>query len=236
MLEPENNSNSYIHCKLKENILFAGISDEQLSILESQKECRNYKKGELLFKIGSHPSGLFYILSGKIKIYTIGYDGKQQIIQFAKKGQNLGFRTMLSGEIFRVSAEILEDAQICFLPKKYFLAAVDQLPKLNQNVIKKLSGEINEMTINLTQLAQKPVKERLAASLLILEDFFKDDEGETATINLSRENLANFIGTATETIIRLLILLRKKGYIAIKGRKITIIAKKELQILAKIDT
>ncbi|MEE9361840.1 MAG: Crp/Fnr family transcriptional regulator [Cellulophaga sp.] len=234
MVTKESDFNTNMDSLFKSNPLFAGISDQNLALLESQKKCSTFTKGSFLFKIGTQPSGLFYILSGKIKIYAIGSDGKQQIIQLAKKGQNLGFRTMLSGEKFRVSAEVLEDAQICFIPKIHFLAAMNQIPKLNQNVLKKLSGEINEMAKNLTQLAQKPVKERLAATLIILEDFFKEeDEDETISINLTREDLANFIGTATETVIRLLITLKKEGYIAIEGRIITIISKKELQILAK---
>lgn len=232
----ENNTPSCGGCSIKHNSLFAGLSAENLAFIETSKTCSVCPKGAILFKIGSRPSGVFCILKGKVKVYTLGIDGKQQIIQLAKEGENLGFRTMISGETFKVTAETLEDSQICFIPKSHFLLAMEQIPELNQNVLKKLSVELNAMTKNLTNLAQKPVKQRLAATLIILEDLYRDsDSFERVTINLTREDLANFVGTATETIIRLLNALKKEKLIAIEGRKISIANHQQLSKLAKIE-
>ena len=134
---------------------------------------------------------------------------------------------MLSGESYKLSASTLEDSNICFVSKDDFLNMMDTLPGLRNSLIQELSKELGERAIFITNLAQKTVRERLAYSLMILADIYGDEP-----INLSREDLANFVGTATETLIRLLKELKEEGLIDTQTRKIFITKKEELIQLA----
>lgn len=164
---------------------------------------------------------------GKVKIFTRGDEGKEQIIHIAKEGEIIGFRAMFSGEPYKVSASTLEESNICFIGKEDFLNMIDENPSLRNGIIKELSKELGDRAIFITNLAQKSVRERLAFALLILGDIYGKEQ-----INLTREDMANFVGTATETLIRLLKDLKDDGMIEIHTRKLEIINKEKLIQLA----
>lgn len=126
-----------------------------------------------------------------------------------------------------VSAETLEDCNICFIAKEDFLNMVDSNPVLRNNIMQALSQEINSRTKLLTNMSQKSVRERLAFSLVYLDKIY---DGEP--VNLSREDLANFIGTATETLIRLLKEFKEDGLIEIKTRKLILLNREEILHIA----
>jgi CRP/FNR family transcriptional regulator, polysaccharide utilization system transcription regulator len=134
---------------------------------------------------------------------------------------------MLSGEPYKLSASALEDANICFVSKDDFLNMLDTNTGLRNAVLKELSKELGERAIFITNLAQKSVRERLAYSLLLLGDIYGEDP-----INLTREDLANFVGTATETLIRLLKDFKEEALIDVQTRKVFITNKEALLQLA----
>jgi CRP/FNR family transcriptional regulator len=206
------------NCGAKKNSLFADCNSEQTTDLNSNKSCSYYKKNQGLFLEGSIPRGIYCINKGKVKVFTLGDEGKEQIIQIAGEGEVLGFRSIFSGEPYKVSATTLEDANICFIHRENFLNMIDTNSALRNSLLKELSKELGEQAEFITNMAQKSVRERLAFVLLILKDVYKDDP-----INLSREDLANFVGTATETLIRLLKEFKEDGYIEIATRKLTIL-------------
>jgi len=141
--------------------------------------------------------------------------------------RKFGFRAMFSGEPYKVSASTLEESNICFIGKEDFLNMIDENPSLRNGIIKELSKELGDRAIFITNLAQKSVRERLAFALLILSDIYGKEQ-----INLTREDMANFVGTATETLIRLLKDLKDDGMIEIHTRKLEIINKEKLIQLA----
>jgi CRP/FNR family transcriptional regulator len=157
----------------------------------------------------------------------LGDEGKEQIIQIAGEGEVLGFRSIFSGEPYKVSATTLEDSNICFIHRENFLNMIDTNSALRNALLKELSKELGEQAEFITNMAQKSVRERLAFVLLILKDVYKEEP-----INLSREDLANFVGTATETLIRLLKEFKEDGYIDIATRKLTILNSQSLIKLA----
>jgi len=164
---------------------------------------------------------------GKVKVYAIGNEGKEQIVHVAKEGEIVGFRSMLSGDSYKLSATVLEDSNICFISSVDFLNMLDHNTGLRNAVIRELSKELGERAVFITNLAQKTVRERLAYILVILEDVYGDEP-----INLSREDLANFVGTATETLIRLVKDFKEEGFIETDVRKIRVLNHDELMKVA----
>jgi len=207
--------------------IFSNLSAEQLQELEQRNSSVDYAKNSTVFTEGSYPKGVFYISSGKVKIYAIGNEGKAQIIHIAKAGEVIGFRAMFSEESYKVSASTLEEAKIDFIDRAEFMKMMDDNTALRNSVIRELAKELGDKALFITNLAQKSVRERLAYSLLMLEEVYLNEP-----INLSREDLANFVGTATETLIRLLKEFREEGLIHIQTRKLTILDRAKLNKLA----
>jgi len=215
------------NCGARKDSLFCSMSGEDLEKVDSTKSCSYFKKDQPLFLEGSLPRGVYCINEGKVKIYSRGEDGKEQIIHVATKGEIVGFRAMFSGEAYNVAANTLEESNICFIGKGDFLNLVDTNVNLRNGILRELSKELADRASFIKNMAQKSVRERLASALLILNDIYADE-----FINLSREDLANFVGTATETLIRLLKDFKEDGYVQTHVRKIEVLDKDGLLRLA----
>lgn len=227
MLDKSHKNVTCSGCLVRKNSLFSSFGEGEIDHLDAHKFCSFYKKNQPLFIDGSFPRGVFCLNHGKVKVFARGDEGKEQIIHIAKAGEVIGFRSMFSGEPYTMSAETLEESNICFISKDDFLNMIDTNPTLRNGVMKELSKDLSERALALTNMAQKSVRERLAFSLVILDDIYEGEE-----INLSREDLANFVGTATETLIRLLKEFKEDGMIEIHVRKLAIIDKIGLRKVA----
>lgn len=227
MLDKSHKHVSCATCGARKSSLFGNFCDHEVSLVDESKSCSYYKKSQPLFIEGSFPRGVFCLNQGKVKVFTRGDEGKEQIIHVAKEGEIIGFRAMFSGEPYKVSATTLEECNICFIGKDDFLNMIDTNPTLRNGIMKELSKELGDRAIFITNMAQKSVRERLAFALLILGDIYGDEQ-----INLTREDMANFVGTATETLIRLLKDFKDEGMIEIHTRKLEIIDKDKLMDLS----
>lgn len=210
-------------CDARKGSLFASFCEVELQSLENEKTCSFYKKNQPIFLEGSIPRGVFCINQGKVKVFIRGSEGKEQIIHIAKEGEIVGFRAMFSGEPYKVSASTLEECNICFIQKEDFLNRIESNATFRNSIMRELSKELGDRAVFITNMAQKSVRGRLAFALLILSDVYGEEE-----INLSREDLANFVGTATETLIRLLKDFKEEGLIEIHTRKLKIVDRKNL--------
>lgn len=223
-------SHKYVTCQnclSRKDSLFGSFCGDDLGHLEHFKSCSYFKKNQPLFIEGSLPRGVFCLNQGKVKIFTRGEEGKEQIIHVAKAGEIVGFRSMFSGEPYKVSATTLEECNICFIGKADFLSLVDTNVTLRNGILRELSKELSDRATFITNMAQKSVRERLAFALLLLHDIYKDEE-----INMTREDLANFVGTATETLIRLLKDFKEEELIQTHTRKIEILDREGLLMVA----
>lgn len=223
MLDKSHKHVSCETCKVRSLSLFHSFCDHEVESLDDDKTCSFYKKNQPLFVEGSYARGVYCINDGKVKVFSIGENGKEQIIHIAKEGDVVGFKSMFSEEPYSLSATTLEESNICFIKKEDFLSYLNLKPELLQSVLKELSKELGERAQFIKNMAQKSVRERLAMILLILDDIYKDQP-----INLTRDDLANYVGTATETIIRLLKDFKEENLIDIHVRKIEIINRKQL--------
>jgi CRP-like cAMP-binding protein len=223
MLDKSHKHVSCATCGARKSSLFGSFFDHEVSSADTVKACSYYKKNQPLFIEGSFPRGVYCLNQGKVKVFARGDEGKEQIIHIAKEGDIIGFRAMFSGDPYRVSASTLEECNICFIAKEEFLDMIDKNTSLRNGIIKELSKELGDQALFITNMAQKSVRERLAFAMLLLGDIYGDEP-----INLTREDMANFVGTATETLIRLLKDFKEEGVIEIHTRKLEIVDKERL--------
>ena len=191
-----------------------------------------FKKGKLIFYEDGIPTGIFLIKTGKAKIYKTGVYGKDQIFYIYKRGDLFGYHALLANEKYEDSCEALEDCEILFINKKDFEHLLDRIKNLKLLFIQNMSHEFGILVNTITILAQKSLRERLALYLLILNERYYNTKAGKAEINLSREDLANIIGTARESLGRLLKEFRDDKLITINKRTIEIIDFDKLTNLA----
>ncbi len=221
-------------CAQHPDSAFHGLNREGLEEISQLKTCVSFKKGQVLMHEGARPQGVYCLHRGKVKLFTLGTEGKEQIIRFVTKGDLIGYRSILSDEPISASAEALEDTFACYIPKSSFFKVIEDNPKFSLNLLKLSCHELGEAGKMITSLAQKNVKERLAEILLILNTTFGVDEEGYIDINLTREEIANMVGTATESVIRLISELRKEGYIRSKGKRIALEDRSALRQMASV--
>lgn len=218
-------------CIVREFSAIKALNKDELLKIADCKTSYTVKKGETVFDEGDALNGIYCIKDGICKLSKLSDNGKDQIVKLVKKGELLGQRSLISEESTNLSAVAVEDMQVCFIPKQEILKFFNENNQFSLNMMKSVCGDLKDADDNMVNLAQKTVKQRLAETLLKLEtDFGIHDDG-SLKIQLSREEIAGMIGTATESCIRLLSEFNKEGWISLQGKKITLSNKKELQRL-----
>ncbi len=220
-------------CIVREFSSLKSLNKEELIKMANCKTSKTIKKGELIFEEGETVNGVFCVKEGVCKMTKLSPNGKDQIIKLAQKGELLGQRSLISDEPANLSAIALEDMQVCFIPKSEIMGFFDKNNQFSMNVMKTICGDLKDSDTHMVSLGQKTVKQRLAETLLYLEDTFGNQEDGSLQIQLSREELAGMIGTATESCIRLLSEFNKLELIDLKGKKITITDRNKLKRLAE---
>lgn len=203
--------------------IFKGLSDSDIINLNHSMTCSMHKRGNIIYHEGSRINGTYIIMNGVLKIYKTGVDGKEQIIRFAKKGDLIGFRSVISDELACTTTKVISDAFLCYLPGDSLTNLIKTNSDFAMSLMRLTCRELGESNKFLTDIAQKTVRERLAEVLLLLMDTFELDEEGTIQISLTREELANMVGTATESVIRLLSEFKADKMIELQGRKIKLL-------------
>lgn len=212
---------------------------EQVEKINKVKSCVHYKKGQVIFYEDNLAQGIYCLSAGVVKLVKSSEDGREQIIRFSQRGEFLGYRALISEEPFVASAECVEDSVACFIPRDTFLDVLAQNPRINLEMMKSLCHELGIADEKIASLAHKSVRERLAETLIVLHDTFKDsgkhnEEEEMIHIALPREDIANIVGTATETLIRLLSEFNKEGLIELQGKRIKLLNIQKLEKIASM--
>ncbi len=219
-------------CIVRQFSSLKALSKDELLKMAECKTSFSIKKGQHIFEEGDITNGIYCIKDGVCKLTKLSSNGKDQIVKLVKSGDLLGQRSMISEEPTNLSAVAMEDMEVCFIPKTEIMHFFNQNNQFSMNVMRTICGDLKEADEHLVDLAQKSVKERLAGTLLYLQDAFGTNEDGTLHLQLSREELAGMIGTATESCIRLLAEMNKNNLIELVGKKIKILDVKKLNRLA----
>ena len=218
-------------CIVRQFSSLKALNKDELIRMAECKTSYTIKKGEPIFEEGEVTNGIYCIKDGVCKLSKLSDNGKDQIVKLVKPGELLGQRSMISDEPANLSAVALEDMEVCFIPRSEVMQFFTQNNQFSMNVMKTICDDLKDADDHMVNMAQKTVRQRLAETLIYLEDTFGKNDDSTLRIQLSREELAGMIGTATESCIRLLSELNKSEYIELIGKKIKLLDKNKLKRL-----
>jgi CRP-like cAMP-binding protein len=204
-----------------------GNKDEMHKALENH-DVIEYKKKQIIYTEGQHPNKLYYIQSGKIKIFKTSDGGKELITGLLSAGDFFGHIPLIENTVYEEFAETLEESSIRVIPRKEFEQLITTNQEIALKVIKLLANNIAEKEQQLVALAYHSLRKRVADALLTLKKKYATTDESPFSISISREDLANIAGTATESLIRTLSDFKNEKLIEIKEGKITILEEKKL--------
>jgi DNA-binding response OmpR family regulator len=212
------------------NVLINEIkTTANLQLTSNERELYDYKKKQVIYSEGQRPKAVYYVKSGKVKTYKNNEDGKELITNMYSAGDFFGYTYVLEEISYKENAQVLEDAEIMHIPKDDFLALISGDAQVAKQFIKLIAHNVHDKEENLLNLAYSSLRKKVAYHLLQVFDKFKKDNANT--IHLSRENLAQTAGIATESLIRTLSDFKSEKLINIEGTAITILNETKLRDL-----
>ena len=202
-----------------------------LSSLAENRNTNVYKKKQIIYSEGNHPSRLYFIVKGKVKVYKTNEYGKELVTELYTEGDFLGYVALLEGSVFKDTAEALEDTELAIIPKDEFEELLNRNTGVAKKFIQLLAKNVTEKEDHLLGLAYNSLRKKVAEALLMLQKKYSKEQDPAFTIDISRENLASIAGTATESLIRTLSDFRGEGLIEINSGHIKILNQKRLASL-----
>jgi CRP-like cAMP-binding protein len=185
-------------------------------------ETYNSAKKTTLYSEGKRPKYLYYLKSGKAKVTRQHDDGKEYIVNLHTSGDYIGYLPLLENKSYEDTAEILEDAEVVQIPREDFLEAVYNDLSIASRFIKLIAQNVQEKEERLLSLAYGSLRKRVAKALVDVHQKFNKEASDKNPINISRDDLAQYVGTATESLIRTLSDFKSEKLIEIKEGKIRI--------------
>jgi DNA-binding response OmpR family regulator len=197
----------------------------------SQYDSDHFSKKVLLYNEGRRPKYLYYLKAGKIKTFKMHEDGKEYITNLYNAGDYIGYVALLEDRNYDDSAEVLEEAEVNMIPKDDFLKAVYNDMNIAARFIKLISRDVKEKEERLLNLAYDSLRRRVAKALVSIYQKFNKENNKQVAIDISREDIAQYVGTATESLIRTLSDFKSEKLIEIKEGKIRILQIEKLDNL-----
>jgi CRP-like cAMP-binding protein len=204
---------------------------DALKKLSTERRVKLYKKKEIIFSESNSPNYLYFLAKGKIKTFKAHEYGKELITTLYKEGDFFGYLALLEEGSYTDTAEALEDSEVCLIPKEDFFALIYNNMSVMKKFIRILSDNITEKEEQLVNLAYSSVRKRVAEALIQLQHLYDTKKDKSFSISISREDLANMVGTATESLIRTLSDFKEEKLVEIKGSNITIVDPEKLKKL-----
>ena len=214
--------------------LFAGLKEEDLKKIRTIASPRQIVKKEVLFSDGEEAKGFYVILSGKIKLYKISSEGKEQILHVVSAPDAFAEAALFLEGSYPAFAEALIDSQLLFFPKRDFIQLIERNPQLSINMIVSLSHFLRRFASLIEELSLKEVSSRIAKYLidLSLKSAKEGKIPKEVELDLSKTQLASKLGTISETLSRTLAKMKIKGIIDVEKNKISILNREALEELA----
>jgi len=211
--------------------LFEGLSRGQHEELARIAVNRAYKKDQIIFSEGDEGSGFYAITSGRVKIFKLSPEGKEQILHMMGPGEIFGEVPVFTGQGYPAFAEANSQSSLLFFPRSAFIELIKKDPSLSLNMLAMLSWRLRKFAALVEDLSLKEVPGRLAAYLLYLS---KRAESEAEfDLDISKGQLASILGTIPETLSRILGKMGRQGLISSKGSRIRILDRKTMEEIAE---
>ncbi len=204
---------------------------DELKKLSVERRIKPYKKGEVIFHEGNSPNFLFFLVKGKVKAFKDHEYGKELTTSLFKEGEFFGYTTLIEDKPYTETAEALEDSEICLIPKDDFHSLMYGSMNVMKSFIKMLTDNIADKENQLVSMAYSSVRKRVAGALLLLQSRYDTNKDKNFSISIPREELANIVGTATESLIRTLSDFKEEKLVEIKGSNISITNTEKLKKL-----
>lgn len=206
--------------------LFAKLPETALSMLNRILVEKEFARGENIFTEGSNSTGFYVVLKGRVKVYKLSTEGKEQILHIVNSKELLGAVSAFAGGPYPAHADTMEKTRAIFFPRQEFMSLIQKEPSVVMSMMANLAFRLQHFTRMIEDLSLKEVPGRLAAHLLYLCE--QTGCGESVEIDISKGQLASLLGTIPETLSRILKKMTEKGLIVVSGRKIRLLKKKEL--------
>jgi CRP/FNR family transcriptional regulator len=205
---------------IAESVLFSGLSDEELDKVVAIAAVKTFARGESIFFEGDDGDGFYMVLDGRVKIFKMSLDGKEQILHIFGPGEPFGEVPVFHGQPFPANALALIKSRLLFFPRREFVALVTGNPSLALNMLAMLSLRLRRFANQIESLSLKEVPGRLAAYLVYLTE----EQGSTTqvTLDIPKGQLASLLGTIPETLSRIFARMTEEELIRVEGRTIYI--------------
>ena len=219
---------------LKRSPLFAGVGVKDLRRIRPIASLRQVGKKEILFSEGEEARGFYVVLSGKVKLYKISPEGKEQILHVVSAPDTFAEAALFLEGSYPAFAEVLSDSQLLFFPKRDFIHLIEKNPKLSINMIVTFSHYLKKFSLLIEELSLKEVSSRIAKYLidLSLKSSKEGRNPKEVDLDLSKTQIAQKLGTISETFSRTLAKMKTKGIIDVKRNRILILDREALGELA----
>lgn len=217
---------------LKKSQLFSALDDDSLKAICSVASLKNCIKGELIFYENDPAHSFFVVGSGKVKVFKLSGEGKEQILMIANPGDSFAEAAMFGKRIYPASAQSIEDSEVLVLNREKFLGALDKKPDLAFGMIVRLSELLRKLTRLVEELSLTDVTTRLAHYFIVELESNKDIDKKIITLSEKKSVLASQLGTIPETLSRSLAKLSKQNIIEVSRSEIKILDYDRLHDLA----
>ncbi len=211
-------------------LLFGGLPREQLVQLRAVAQEKNFGRSDPIFWEGDEGAGFYIVITGKVKIYKVSAEGKEQILHVYGPGQPFGEVPVFTGEHFPANAQAVEKSRLLFFPRQEFVDLITRSPSLTLNMLALLSMRLRQFTVQVENLSLKEVPGRLASYLIYLSEEQKNPQA--VTLPLSKGQLASLLGTIPETLSRIFNKMSALGLIGVQGAEISL---KDRQALVELS-
>jgi CRP/FNR family transcriptional regulator len=211
--------------------LFQGLAADYNQQIASIVVNKHYQRGQTIFSEGDDGNGFYVVASGRVKVFKLSHEGKEQILHILGAGEPFGEVPVFAGEHFPAHAEAMEETRVLFFPRAAFVQLIKKNPSLALNMLAMLSRRLRRFTVLIEDLSLKEVPGRLSAYLLYLSE--AKNKSDNLTLDISKAQLASLLGTIPETLSRILARMSAEELIQSDGqRSITIRDREGLEELA----
>ncbi len=211
--------------------LFQGMHRNHIEQIARIAVAQSHGRGDMVFHEGDDGNGLYIMISGRVKIFKLSQEGKEQILHIFGPGEPFGEVAVFAGRHFPANAETIEESKVLFIPRNSFVELIEREPSLALNMLAVLSLRLRLFARLIEDLSLKEVPGRLAAYLLFLSE--RDEESEELKLDIAKSQLASVLGTIPETLSRILARMSGQGIIEVEGRRIRLLDRSALEELAE---